>query len=119
MFCPQCRSEFVPGVEECVDCEVALVNEAPPGPTITDGSEWAELMQVTDEHEAELLRGYLESEGVPCHLESLVFHAEPFTFGPLSKVRVHVSADRVADARQLVNAREERPASVDNEGPAG
>ena len=63
-------------------------------------------MVVTDETEAQLIGGYLESEGVPCNLESLVFHAEPFTFGPLSKVRIHVPAGDVAQARKLLDAQE-------------
>ncbi len=102
MICPECGAEYVRGIEECTDCEVPLVHAAQL--TTDDGAapEWAELLVVTDETEAQLIRGYLESEGVPCNLESLVFHAEPFTFGPLSKVRVHVPASEVERARKLL-----------------
>jgi hypothetical protein len=112
MFCPGCGAEYVAGVEECVDCEVSLVADAPTEPFTRDGSDWIELLVVTSEHEAELIRGYLESEGIPCNLESLVFHAEPFTFGPLSKVRIHVPRDRATSARELIAARERESASV-------
>ena len=69
-----------------------------------DEATWTQILVVTDETEAEFIRGYLESEGVPCNLESLVFHAEPFTFGPLSKVRVHVPASDVERARKLLES---------------
>lgn len=104
MICPECHAEYVRGIEECADCEVALVHEVDIAPTADADSGWTELMVITDEHEAELIRGYLESEGVACNLESLVFHAEPFTFGPLSKVRIHVRSDDLARARRLLEA---------------
>jgi len=102
VICPECGAEYVRGIEQCPDCEVPLSHDADV-PT-TDGAEpeWIELMVVTDETEAQLIHGYLESEGVPCNLESLVFHAEPFTFGPLSKVRIHVPAGDVNRARKLL-----------------
>lgn len=29
MFCPKCKDEFVPGIKECPDCAVSLVDELP------------------------------------------------------------------------------------------
>lgn len=29
MFCPKCKDEFVPGIKECPDCNVALVESLP------------------------------------------------------------------------------------------
>jgi len=104
MICPDCGAEYVRGVEQCADCQVALVDESQDAAAAAEEPAWAELLVVTDEHEAHLIQGYLESEGVACNLESLVFHAEPFTFGPLSKVRVHVPAVEVQRARELLEA---------------
>lgn len=116
MICPDCGAEYVDGIEQCVDCEVALV-QASPAAEEGPAPEWTELLVVTDPHEAEIICGYLESEGVACNLESLVFNAEPFTFGPLSKVRLHVPRDAADRARELLAARdqiafEEEPPSV-------
>ena len=104
MICPECGAEYVRGIEECADCSVPLAHAADVHAADGPAPEWTELMVVTDETEAQLIRGYLESEGVPCNLESLVFHAEPFTFGPLSKVRLHVPAGDVDRARRLLDS---------------
>lgn len=104
MICPECGAEYIRGVEQCADCEIALLHDAVAPTSSGVEPEWIELMVVTDETEAQLIRGYLENEGVPCNLESLVFHAEPFTFGPLSKVRIHVPANDLERARRLLEA---------------
>ncbi len=104
MICPDCEAEYVGGIEQCADCQVALVHKAETASKDGEEPAWTEILVVTDETEAQLIRGYLESEGVPCNLESLVFHAEPFTFGPLSKVRIHVPASDVDRARELLEA---------------
>lgn len=104
MICPDCGAEYVSGIGQCADCQVALVHEAETESKVGEEPAWTEILVVTDETEAQLIRGYLESEGVPCNLESLVFHAEPFTFGPLSKVRIHVPAGDVDRASKLLEA---------------
>ncbi len=113
MICPTCRAEYVAGVETCADCDVLLVHELVPGTAESDQVDWVKLVEVTDQFEAELIHGFLESEGVPCTLESLVFNAEPFTFGPLSKVRIHVPAESVDQARTLLRDREAPAAATE------
>jgi len=104
MICPQCRAEYVDGVDRCRDCEMPLVHASELNSDGDAPPEWAELAVVAHEHEAELIRGFLESEGVPCTLESLVFHAEPVNFGLLSRVRVHVPAPDLTRARRLLES---------------
>jgi hypothetical protein len=102
VICPDCGAEYVRGIEPCADCHVALIHMGESAAQHGDEATWTQILVVTDETEAELIRGYLESEGIPCNLESLVFHAEPFTFGPLSKVRLHVPTSDVERARKLL-----------------
>ena len=110
MFCLQCRAEYVPGIEECADCGTALVHELPRRDEVR--VEWVELLTLTSEPEAEMIRGFLESSGILCNLESLVFRAEPVAFGPLSKVRIHVPARDAARARELLDQVSDSDSSV-------
>lgn len=79
--------------------------------------EWSQLMEIPSEIEAEIVHGALESAGIPCEIESLKFHAEPVNFGPLSRVRIHVPADRLEDARRVLAELEAAaPADTDDVG---
>lgn len=63
---------------------------------------WVVLREISSETEARLLQGYLENAGVACQVESLVYHAEPVTFGQLSRVRIWVLQDEFERAQSLV-----------------
>jgi hypothetical protein len=67
----------------------------------TDG-EWQELTTVSTDAEARLVAGWLESEGIECQIESLVFTQEPVQFGLLGGVRVHVLDGELERARGLL-----------------
>lgn len=112
MFCPACNAEYVEGVETCPDCERELVADPPQQP---DGEppSWALLVELDSETEAQLLHGALENAGVRAQIENLKFHAEPVNFGPMSKVRVHVAADQLEDARKILAEAEARDDDAD------
>lgn len=114
MQCPHCGAEYRPGFVQCADCDVALERAAETLAEVqADGpSDWTQLCTLSSESEAMLLQGYLESEGVPCSIESLVFHAEPFTFGPLANVRVHVLSTDCERAERLLRERDLAPATA-------
>ena len=107
MRCPSCGSEYRLGFETCADCDVPLEHAEQAFTQTEDDTtyEWTPLCTLSSECEAALMQGYLESEGVPCSIESLVFHAEPFTFGPLAQVRVHVLAVNHERAKRLLYER--------------
>jgi hypothetical protein len=67
VFCPNCLYEYQPGVTKCPDCGVDLVNEDP----IKDDGEGdlpdirvAELTDVNNDMEAQILRDMLTQEGI-------------------------------------------------------
>lgn len=68
--------------------------------------EWLSILVVEDEGEAELIQGYLESEGVPCQVDSKYSHEFPAHVGRLGEVEIRVPASRANEARRLVEARE-------------
>ena len=80
---------------------------------------WRELATLPTDAEARLVEGRLESEGIECQIESLVFTQEPVQFGLLGGVRVHVLASDFDRARVLLaglRADVDEPVSIDRNG---
>jgi len=63
------------------------------------------LESLGTEQEAMLIAGFLENQGVPARVESRVFRQEPVTFGQLGAVGLLVPADRLEEARRLIERR--------------
>jgi hypothetical protein len=75
---------------------------------------WEILEVLGTEEDAEVVRGYLESQGVPCQVESAHSHGFPVNVSALGNVRVEVPADRLEEARRLLAARERTPDLADD-----
>jgi len=103
MFCPNCGSEYQPGVQRCADCDVALVAEPPSEPQV----EWVDyltVMTTRDHSELAVAKSLLEGAGIPffaCHEEAQNLLAT----GP---VELQVPPDRAADAAELLRELIER-----------
>ena len=76
--------------------------------------DWEVLEVFGTEEEAEVIRGFLESQGVPCQLESAHSHEFVFSVGALSNVRVEVPTKRVEEAKRLLAERERTPGLADD-----
>lgn len=103
-YCPTCKQKFE-NATTCPEHNVALLDELPfqaiDGPTST----WVEIASVGSEEEAQLLRGFLEEEGIPCQIESLRSDPLPTTLGTLSEIRMYVAAENEARALELLAER--------------
>lgn len=75
-------------------------------------STWTICYRTPMEHEAHIVKGFLEQYGIPCVLESDRFRMEPLTFGALGEVRVLVPDDWSLVARGLIAGRTGRRAEV-------
>ncbi len=75
-YCPDCRTEYVEGVEECEDCGRILLPGSPPEPPHRQLAELgnSKLVRIrvfsggTAQMDADLARNILETEGIPCLL---------------------------------------------------
>lgn len=68
-FCPKCEFEYRPGITKCPDCAENLVAELALDSTRDiphpEPAPWVKLGVLADEAEAEIVKGLLESEGIP------------------------------------------------------
>ncbi len=71
-----------------------------------EDEEWVAVKTVEDEEEADLIKGYLRNEDIPCSLESQYSHEFPAHVGQLGVVEVQVPASLADRARRLLERRE-------------
>ena len=91
-----------------------------------DGATWVEIASTGTEDEAQLLRGFLEAEGIPAQVESLKVDAAPINFGSMGDIRVYVGSEDEERAQALLRKREQEYERLDDddetlvtdEGPA-
>lgn len=104
-YCPTCK-QAVNDASACPDCGAKLVNELPfqavPAPNAT----WVEIASTGTEDEANLIRGFLDAEGIPAEIENVKFTMEPINFGKMGDIRIYVEANDEARALELLRSRE-------------
>jgi predicted amidophosphoribosyltransferase len=98
-ICPSCEKQFPDTCSLCPDCTVELVASVDQKDVLLD---LVVLCTVLNEAKAYIMRGFLESEGIPCQLENISFHAEPAPVADLMKVRLWTLREDVVRARQLL-----------------
>jgi hypothetical protein len=109
MHCPRCKTEYEPGVTQCSECELDLVEgAAPPQP---EEPEWVELVTVLETGDPSLLmvtKSLLDVEGVPSFVEGVGVY-EGLGAGrisgddlPMGPGRLRVRPENVEAARELL-----------------
>lgn len=100
--CPKCDEKFSDMSSFCPKCKEVLVSSIKQ----KEAPDLVILCTVLNEAKAHIMRGFLESEGIPCQLENISFHAEPAPVADLMKVRLWTLREDMEKARQLLVERE-------------
>jgi RNA polymerase subunit RPABC4/transcription elongation factor Spt4 len=100
--CPKCHETFPDTHFRCPVCNIELVLST----AQKEALDLVILCTVLNEAKAHIMRGFLESEGIPCQLENISFHAEPAPVEDLMKVRLWTLKEDADEARRLLQERE-------------
>ena len=71
-----------------------------------DGTTWIEIASTGTADEANLLAGFLQTEGIPAQIENVQFGMEPINFGAMGDIRVYVPSEDESRAQQLLRERD-------------
>lgn len=96
MFCPNCRSEYLPGFTRCNDCDVALVDElvAEEQPEFVD---LVEVLSTADAGQILLIKSILEAEEIP-----YLAQGENFSLARNIPVRFLVPIELLEEAKDVL-----------------
>jgi hypothetical protein len=91
-----------------------------------EGGTWIEIASAGSEDEANLLKGFLDNEGIPAQIENVKFHMEPVNLGKMGEIRIYVREEDEQRALDLLRQREDAYERLDDddetlvtdEGPA-
>ena len=114
-YCPTDKRAFDAGIKECPEHHVRLLDELPFQAIAADGTTWVEIASAGTEDEAQLLRGFLEAEGIAGQVEDVKFHMEPINFGAMGDIRIYVPAEDEERALLLLREREKQYERIDDD----
>ena len=105
-YCAQCLIEYVEGTARCEDCGGFLLPGSPPIPSRPDIAEEGDFNLVPVRTftgdtgmVAELARGLLEAQGIPCALSGAVARGDPYS---LLGIRLLVRVEDMARAERIL-----------------
>ena len=96
--CPKCNETFPDTHIRCPLCNIELVLST----AQKKAPDLVILCTVFNKPKVHIMRGFLESEGIPCQLENISFHAEPAPVADLMKVRLWTLKEDAEQARILL-----------------
>lgn len=101
MFCPDCKAEYVEGIQICADCEIPLVAELPEE-DIRQPPHWIDFEEVLTTFNAgdiALVKSILDGENIAYY-----FHGESFNYmHPLVQApKLMVRKDQADQVREIL-----------------
>lgn len=96
MWCSSCGAEYVPGIRECPDCRVALVETLPPRPAPV---EFEEVLRTYNQGDIALIKSVLDAAAIEYFFQGEIFNlVDPL----IQPARLRVRKDQAGDARELL-----------------
>jgi len=105
MFCPRCSVEYRDGFTECSDCHVPLKAGTPSSEqgSFDPSLDLVVVLETNDRIQLAMAKGLLEDAGIPFFVLGQIATLIQDVDGFLHKwVRLQVSRDREAEARELL-----------------
>ncbi len=106
-YCPDCRFEYLPEVEECPDCGARLVDELPEIRTQLQDVKWVALRPLPGVVYAKMVAEVLDQRNIPNYIQSLfgsgglgMVTGSDF---PGSSAKIYVPDDRFEEAAAVVD----------------
>jgi hypothetical protein len=99
MFCPQCRSEYLQGIKECVDCQIPLVNVLPPEPDHSTEVAYVRILSTYNAADVAIVKSILDDAEIEYYFTNEGFNG----VSPLIQPEVlYVLRDQEEDAREAL-----------------
>ena len=105
-YCPSCKEAVNEG-SDCPECGTKVVAELPFQAVPAANDTWVEIASTGTADEANLIRGFLDAEGIPAQVENVKFNMEPINFGKMGDIRVYVGSQDESRAIALLRKREQ------------
>jgi hypothetical protein len=101
LYCPQCKSEYRRGFDQCADCAVPLVYELPqestPAPLSGPDADLVPVFSTYNPAEVMMVKSLLDAEGVVYNFQGELFKGSGVFIVPAMLFVAKADAQRVAD----------------------
>jgi hypothetical protein len=98
MFCPQCKSEYLIGITECVDCRIPLVSVLPSEPDHSTNG-YVRVLATYNAADIAIVKSILDDAEIDYYFEGEAFNG----VSPLIQPTVlYVSHHQEEDAREAL-----------------
>ena len=99
MFCPQCRSEYLQGIKDCVDCQIPLVDVLPPEPDHSTKDSYVRILSTYNAADVAIVKSILDDAEIDYYFQNEGFNG----VSPLIQPEVlYVLRDQEEDAREAL-----------------
>ncbi len=102
MICPKCESEYIKGIEVCVDCNIELIPIEEFEGHLVHPSDWKIVYTTDAEYESEMLKTNLESAGIDVKILGQKDRNYP-AVGDLAVIKILVKKNNIDDALSIIN----------------